>query len=107
MVKVRLKKGDNVKIIAGKDKGKQGKVLFIDRDKNRAIVEGINIVMKHAKPSRTNQRGGIVSKESPIHVSNLMYMHHGKPTRIAYRLIEGDKGFTKQRVAVITGEVID
>jgi large subunit ribosomal protein L24 len=107
MVKVKIKKGDNVKVIAGKDKGKQGKVLFIDRDKNRAIVEGINTVMKHSKPSRTNQRGGIIAKESPIHVSNLMYLHRGKPTRIAYRLTEGDRGMTKQRVAASTGEVID
>jgi large subunit ribosomal protein L24 len=112
MIKVKIKKGDNVKVIAGKDKGKSGKVLFVDREKNRAIVEGVNMITKHEKPNRTNQRGGIISKEAPIHVSNLMYLHHGKPTRIAYKVDvidrdDGGRDVIKQRVAVATGEVID
>ncbi|MDR1559284.1 MAG: 50S ribosomal protein L24, partial [Clostridiales bacterium] len=83
---MKLKRNDNVKVIAGKDKGATGKVLFVDHGKNRAIVEGVNMITKHQKPSRTNQRGGIVRKEAPIHVSNLMYLHHNKPTRIAYKV---------------------
>ncbi|MDR3239801.1 MAG: 50S ribosomal protein L24 [Clostridiales bacterium] len=110
-VKVRLKRGDNVRVIAGKDKGQNGKILFVDREKNRAIVEGVNMITKHQKPNRANQRGGIVHKEAPIHVSNLMYLHHSKPTRIAYKveMIEHDgvKKVSKQRIAVSTGEVID
>jgi len=111
MSKVKLKRNDNVKVIAGKDKGTTGKVLFVDQEKNRAVVEGVNMITKHQKPNRTNQRGGTVNKEAPIHVSNLMYLHHNKPTRIGYKVhvIERDgvKQVTKERVAVSTGEVID
>ncbi|MDR2648990.1 MAG: 50S ribosomal protein L24 [Clostridiales bacterium] len=108
---MKLKRNDNVKVIAGKDKGSTGRVLYIDRDKNRVVVEGVNMITKHQKPSRTNQRGGIIHKEALIHVSNLMYLHHNKPTRIAYKVevIERDgvKQTLRQRVAVSTGEVID
>ena len=112
MAKVKLKQNDNVKVIAGKDKGSTGKVLHVDHENNRAIVEGINMITKHQKPSRTNQRGGTVNKEAPIHVSNLMYLHHNKPTRIGYRvqIIDREGGGTqviKERVARSTDEVID
>ena len=109
--KIKLKINDNVKVIAGKDKGETGKVLHIDHDKRRAIVEGVNMITKHQKPSRTNQRGGIITKEAPVHVSNLMYLHHNKPTRIGYKVSvierDGSKQTLKQRVALSTGEVID
>ena len=109
--KTKFKINDNVKVIAGKDKGETGKVLHIDHHKQRAVVEGVNMITKHQKPSRTNQRGGIVNKEAPIHVSNLMYLHHNKPTRIGYKVSvierDGVKQVLKQRVAISTGEVID
>ncbi len=100
---VKIKKGDTVKVIAGKDKDKEGKVLSVDVKNNRVIVEGINMITKHTKPSMTNQQGGIVNKEAPIDVSNVMYLHKGQATRIGYKM-DGDK---KVRVAKKTGEVID
>jgi len=100
---LKIKKGDTVKVIAGKDKDKEGKVLSVDRKKAKVLVEGINIVTKHAKPSAANQNGGIIQKEAPIDISNVMYLHKGKATRIGFK-IEGDK---KVRFAKTTGEVID
>ena len=99
----RIKKDDTVYVNAGNDKGKTGKVLSVDPAKDRAIVEGVNMVTKHQKPSAANQQGGIVSMEAPINISNVMYLHKGKPTRIGFR-IDGDK---KVRVAKSTGETID
>ncbi|MCD7708375.1 MAG: 50S ribosomal protein L24 [Clostridiales bacterium] len=101
--KIKIKKGDMVRVIAGKDKGKDGKVISVDRKNNRLVVEGINMVTKHQKPSMANQQGGIVQQEAPIHASNVMYLHKGKPTRIGYRM-EGDR---KVRYAKSTGDVID
>lgn len=100
---IKIKKGDTVKIIAGKDKDKEGKVLVVDPKKNRVVVEGVNMVTKHTKPSAANQAGGIISKEAPIDISNVMYLHKGKATRLGYKL-EGDK---KVRIAKSTGDVID
>ncbi len=100
---VKIKKGDTVKVIAGKDKDKEGKVLVVEPKKNRVIVEGVNVVTKHTKPSASNQAGGIVSKEAPIDLSNVMYLHKGKATRIGYKM-DGDK---KVRIAKSTGEVLD
>ena len=97
----KIKTGDTVKVIAGKDKGKNGKVLAVKDGK--VLVEGIGMVTKHTKPSAANQQGGIVKKESFIDASNVMYLHKGKPTRIGFK-IEGDK---KVRVAKATGEVVD
>ncbi len=97
----KIKKGDTVVVIAGKDKGKDGKVLAVKDGK--VLVEGIGMVTKHMKPSAANQQGGIVNKESYIDISNVMYLHKGKPTRIGFK-IEGDK---KVRVAKTTGDVID
>lgn len=99
----KLKKGDTVRVIAGKDKDKEGKILSIDRKKNKVIVEGIAMVSKHTKPSAANQAGGIVQKEAPIDASNVMYVHKGKATRLGYKF-EGD---SKVRFAKTTGEVID
>ena len=109
---MKLKRNDNVKVIAGKDKGSTGRVLHVDQEKNLAIVEGINMISKHQKPNKTNQRGGTINKEAPIHVSNLMLLYHNKPTRIGYKVevIEnegGGKQVIRERVARSTGEVID
>ena len=100
---VKIKKGDTVKVIAGKDKEKEGKVLSVDARNNRVLVEGVNMVKKHEKPSGRNQTGGIVTREAAIDVSNVMYLHKGKPTRICYKM-DGDK---KVRIAKSTGDVLD
>lgn len=100
---VKIKKGDTVKVIAGKDKEKEGKVLSVDAKNNRVLVEGVNMVKKHEKPSGRNQNGGIVTREAAIDVSNVMYLHKGKPTRIGYKM-DGDK---KVRIAKSTGDVLD
>lgn len=103
MPATKIKKGDTVKVIAGKDKDKEGKVLSVDQKNHKVLVEGVNMVTKHAKPSAANQNGGILHKEGPIDISNVMYLHKGKPTRIGYKM-DGDK---KVRVAKATGEAID
>jgi large subunit ribosomal protein L24 len=100
---MKIKKGDTVKVIAGKDKDKEGKVVSVDVKANKVLVEGINMITKHTKPSAANQAGGIIEKESPIDISNVMYVHKGKATRVGFK-IDGDK---KVRVAKSTGEVID
>ncbi len=97
----KIKTGDTVIVIAGKDKGKDGKVLAV-KD-GRVLVEGIGMVTKHTKPSAANQQGGIVNKESYIDASNVMYLHKGKATRIGFKTEDGKK----VRVAKATGEVID
>ena len=109
--KIRLRRGDVVKVIAGKDKKKQGKILVVDRKRNRVVVEGINMIKKHQKPNRQRQQGGIVQKEASIHASNVVYLHNGKPTKIGYRIAtvtdKGEEVKIKQRIARSTGEVID
>ncbi len=102
MSTMKIKKGDTVRVIAGKDKDKEGKVLSVDAKNGKVVVEGVNMVTKHAKPSAANQNGGIVQKESALDVSNVMYLHNGKPTRIGFKF-ENDK---KVRFAKSTGEVI-
>ena len=108
--KLRLKRGDRVQVIAGKDKGQTGKILNVDKKLGRVIIENVNVVMKHQK-ARGDQKGGIVKKEAPIHASNVMYLHNGKPTRIGYEFevteIDGKKKVEKKRVAKSTGEEID
>ena len=103
MATFKIKKGDTVKVIAGKDKDKEGKVISVDAKNGKVIVEGVNVVKKHTKPSAANQNGGIVSKEAPIDASNVMYVHKGKATRVGFK-IENDK---KVRFAKATGKVID
>ena len=103
MSMAKIKKDDTVKVIAGKDVGAEGKVLSVDRKSGKLIVEGVNIVKKHTKPSMANQNGGIIEQEAPIDASNVMYVHKGKPTRIGFK-VDGDK---KVRFAKSTGEVID
>jgi large subunit ribosomal protein L24 len=91
--KLHIKKGDTVQVIAGVDLGKKGRVLEIVRKTDRAIVEGVNIIKKHTKPNTANPNGGIVEKEAPIHISNLMLVDPktGKATRIGRRLNENGK----------------
>ena len=103
MSTMKIKKGDLVKVIAGRDKDKEGKVLTVNHDKNTVIVEGVNMITKHTKPSAANQNGGIVKQEGPIDASNVMYIHKGKATRVGFKM-DGDK---KVRFAKSTGEVID
>ena len=103
MSTMKIKKGDLVKVIAGKDKDKEGKVLVVNKEKNTLIVEGINMISKHTKANAQNQNGGIVKQEGPIDASNVMYIHKGKATRVGFKL-DGDK---KVRFAKSTGEVID
>jgi len=91
--KLKIKKGDQVAVIAGESKGMKGRVLIVDRDKDRAIVEGVNLVSKHAKPNSKTPKGGILKKEAPVHVSNLMVVDpaSGKPTRVGRRLNDKNK----------------
>ena len=103
MATMKIKKGDMVKVIAGKDKDKEGKVIAVNRKNNTLLVEGVNMVTKHAKPSMANQQGGILHQEAPIDLSNVMLLHNGKATRVGFKM-DGDK---KVRVAKATGEVID
>ena len=103
MAMLKIKKGDMVKVIAGKDKDKEGKVIAINRKTNRILVEGINMITKHAKPSMSNQQGGIIHQAAPIHISNVMYLHKGQPTRVGFKM-DGDK---KVRFAKSTGDIID
>ena len=103
MSSMKIKKDDMVKVIAGKDKGKEGKVLAVNVKDNTLLVEGINMVTKHAKPSMANQQGGILHQEAPIDASNVMLLVNGKATRVGFKM-DGDK---KVRVAKSTGKVID
>ena len=103
MSTMKIKKGDMVKVIAGKDKDKEGKVIAVNKENNTVLVEGVNMLTKHTKASAANQNGGIVHQEGPIDASNVMYLHKGQATRVGFKL-EGDK---KVRVAKSTCEVID
>ena len=103
MATSKIKKGDLVKVIAGKDKDKEGKVLVVNHKYGTVIVEGVNMLTKHQKPSAANQEGGIVNVEGPIDASNVMVVVDGVATRVGFKM-EGDK---KVRVAKKTGKVID
>ena len=99
---LKIKKGDTVRLITGKDKGKDGKVLKVV-DGKKVIVEGCNPVTKHSKPSQENPKGGIIHKEAPVDISNVMYIYKGKPTRVGFKIVDGKK----VRFAKSTGDVID
>ena len=103
MTTMKIKKGDMVKVIAGKDKDKEGKVIAVDKKDGKVLVEGVNMLTKHTKPSMANQNGGIVHQEGYIDASNVMLLHNGKATRVGFKM-DGDK---KVRFAKATGEVID
>ncbi|SHN36858.1 MULTISPECIES: 50S ribosomal protein L24 [Gracilibacillus] len=102
---MHVKKGDKVQIISGKDKGKQGEVLASFPKKDRVLVEGVNIVKKHAKPSQENPQGGILNQEATIHVSNVLPVDpkSGEPTRVGYEVRDGKK----VRIAKKSGESLD
>lgn len=100
----KIKKGDLVKIITGKDKDKTGKILSVNTKKNTVLVEGCNMVTKHMKPNAANQQGGIIHQEGPLDVSNVMLVVDGKATRVGIKTDENGK---KVRVAKTTGKVID
>ena len=99
----KIKKDDMVRVIAGKDIDKEGKVIAVDRKNHRVIVEGVNMLTKHTKPSMQNQAGGIIHQEGPIDVSNVMLLHKAQPTRVGFKFVDGKK----VRFAKSTGEVID
>ncbi|MCM1185032.1 MAG: 50S ribosomal protein L24 [Lachnoclostridium sp.] len=103
MATLKIKKGDTVKVIAGKDNNAEGKVLSVDAKKHKVLVEGVNMITKHAKPSQTNPNGGIIQKEAPIDISNVMLLVKGTPTRVGFKVENGKK----VRFAKATGEVID
>lgn len=103
MTKLKIKSGDTVKVIAGDHKGSEGKVTRVFLDKNKAIVEGVNMISKHTKPNAKNPQGGIVKKEAPIHVSNLsLITPNGETTRVKYEERDGKK----VRVSKKTNEVL-
>ena len=97
MATSKIKKGDLVKVIAGKDKDKEGKVLAVDVKNHKVLVEGVNKVFKHTKPSMANQAGGIVEKEAPIDISNVMYLYKGQTVRVGFQ----GTGKDKKRVAKV------
>ena len=103
MASTKLRTGDKVVVITGKDKGKEGKIIAVDRKNGRVLVEGVNMVSKHTKPNAQNQQGGIIKKENFIDASNVMYLHNGKATRLGAMIKDGKK----VRVAKKTGEIID
>ena len=103
MSTMKIKRGDTVKVIAGKDKDKEGKVIAVNKKDGKVLVEGVNMLTKHAKPSAANQNGGIIHQEGYIDASNVMYVHKGQATRVGFKM-DGDK---KVRIAKSTGEVID
>ena len=100
---LKIKKGDTVKVIAGKDNGKEGKVVSVDQKTGKVVVEGVNMITKHTKPNAANPNGGIVQKEAPIDASNVMLVYKGKATRVGFDVKDGKK----VRVAKATGEIID
>ena len=104
MIKLKIKTGDTVRVIAGDHKGSEGKVVSVDREKNKAIVEGVNMVSKHTKPSAKSPQGGIVKKEAPIHISNISLIDpkSKKATRVGTK-VEGDK---KVRVSKKSNQVL-
>ena len=100
----KIKKGDRVVVLTGKDKGRQGAVLRVLPKEDRVVVEGLNLVQRHTRPTQSDPQGGIKSKEAALHISNVAIVDSkGKPTRVGFR-VEGDK---KVRVAKTTGEVIN
>ena len=102
MTKLKIKTGDTVRVTAGDNKGQEGKIVKVLRDSNKAIVEGVNMVSKHTKPSAQNPQGGISKFEAPIHISNLMLVEGGETTRVGYRTEDGKKvRFSKKTDKVI------
>ena len=101
---MKIKKGDTVQIITGNDAGKTGRVIKVFLDKDRVVVEGVNMIKKHARPTQDNPQGGIIEKEATIHISNVMLVASGKPTRVGYKTLEDGR---KVKYAKTTGEIIN
>jgi large subunit ribosomal protein L24 len=101
---MKIKKGDTVQIITGNDAGKTGRVIKVFLDKDRVVVEGVNMVKKHARPTQDNPQGGIIEKEATIHISNVMMVAGGKPTRVGYKTLADGR---KVKYAKTTGEIIN
>ena len=101
---MKIKKGDTIQVITGNDTGKSGRVIKVYPDANRIIVEGVNMVKKHTRPTQENPQGGIIKKEAALHISNVMFIAGGKPTRIGYKTLEDGR---KVKYAKTTGEVIN
>ena len=101
---MKIKKGDTVQIIAGNDSGKTGRVIKVFLDKDRVVVEGVDMVKKHARPTQDNPQGGIIEKEATIHISNVMLVASGKPTRVGYKTLEDGR---KVKYAKKMGEIIN
>ncbi|MBX2902523.1 MAG: 50S ribosomal protein L24 [Chitinophagales bacterium] len=100
---MHVKKGDTVQVLAGDDKGKQGRITEIDRKKQRVFIEGVNLQTKHAKPNAQNPNGGIVKSEGSVHISNVALLSDGKPTRVGRK----EEGGKTVRVSKKTGKVLD
>ena len=102
-VKIKIKKNDIVKVIAGASKGKEGKIIKVFPKTYRALVEGANIVSKHTKPNAANPQGGIIKQEAAIHISNVMYVSGSKPSRLGYKILDDGK---KVKYIKQNGEVV-
>ena len=100
---MHLKTGMTVRVMSGNHKGKEGKILRILKDKNRVVIEGINLIKKHTRPTQDNPKGGIVEREGSLHISNVMHLHNGSPSRIGYKKLEDG---TKVRISSKSGEEI-
>ena len=101
---MKIKKGDTVQLITGNDVGKSGRVIKVYPEKEKIIVEGLNMVKKHARPTQENPQGGIMEKEAAVHISNVMIISGGKPTRVGYKILDDGK---KVKFAKKSGEVIN
>ena len=101
---MKIKKGDTVQVITGNDEGKIGRVIKVFLNRDRVVIEGVNIVKKHARPTQDNPQGGIIEKEASIHISNVMIIISSKPTRVGYKTLEDGR---KVKFAKTNGEVIN
>ncbi|MCJ7753631.1 MAG: 50S ribosomal protein L24 [Thermoanaerobaculales bacterium] len=104
---MKIKKGDTVEVVAGKDSGKRGRVLVVDRDRERLVIEGVNMIKRHTRPNpQKNVKGGIVEREAPVHVSNVMVLSpdSGQRSKIGYRILDDGR---KVRVAKVDGAILD
>jgi large subunit ribosomal protein L24 len=104
---MKIKKGDNVEIMSGKDAGKRGRVLRVDRDRDRVVIEGVNMIKRHTRPNPQKKiQGGIVEREAPVHASNVMVVSpdSGRPTRVGFKVLDDGR---KVRVAKVDGAILD
>jgi large subunit ribosomal protein L24 len=99
----KIRAGDTVRVLVGKNKGAEGKVLRVDRSRGTVVVEGVNVMKRHTRPSREHGRGGIVEKEAPVQISNVAVLHNGEPTRVGFRMLDGKR----VRWSKAHGEAID